>query len=260
MSKPNTELELMPAGGKVATVAPSVPEVRKPQRSVGDLLEMVVERGLTQENVAAFKDLVQLHREEVKLNAEKEFAAAFVQLQKEIPIISGTRPIPDKYGNVKFRYANFEDIDEIVRPICLRNGFTYAFRETAMEAGRVTVTMTLQHSGGHSREIPYTVRIGSGPPGANESQADGSGHTYGKRGALESGLALRVVGAREDAAMEGAAITSDQAFELERRVAETNSNKEAFLKFAGAASFSEIKSEKYDTLDAFLRRKENPKK
>jgi len=252
----NKELELMPANRSAPVVAI---ETKKPQRSVGDLLEMVVERGLTAENVAAFKDLVQLHREEVKLNAEREFASAFIVLLKELPTIVGVRPIPDKHGNVKFRYANFEDIDEIVRPICLRNGFSYAFRETGMEAGRVTVTMTLQHSGGHSREIPYTVRIGSGPPGANESQADGSGHTYGKRGAIESGLSLRIVGAREDATMEGDFISKEQAFELERRVAETNSNKEAFLKFAGAAKFEEIRAGKYDTLDSFLRRKENPK-
>lgn len=231
-------------------------DVARPQPTVADMLHIVVEKGISTENVAAFKELVQLHREEVKMNAEKEFAAAFVRLQQELPVIPGTRSIPDKQNNIKFRYANFEDIDAIVRPICLRNGFTYAFRETGIESGRVTVTMTLQHEGGHSREIPYSVRIGSGPPGANESQADGSGHTYAQRGAIESGLALRVVGARDDARMEGGPITEDQAFELERRVKETNSDVAAFLKLAGSPSFKGILSSKYDMLDQLLARKE----
>lgn len=228
----------------------------RPQPTVADMLHLVVERGISTENVAAFKELVQLHREEVKLNAEKEFAAAFVALQKELPTIQGTRGIPDKHDNIKFRYANFEDIDAIVRPICLRNGFTYAFRETAIEGGRVTVTMTLQHTGGHSREIPYSVRIGSGPPGANESQADGSGHTYAQRGALESGLSLRIVGAREDAKMEGGPVSPEVAFELERRLNEVNGDKGIFLKVAGAATFAAIPASKYDLLDGMLKKKE----
>lgn len=231
-------------------------DVARPQPTVADMLRMVVEKGISTENVTAFKELVQLHREEVKASAEKEFAAAFVRLQEELPVISGTRGIPDKNDKIKFRYANFEDIDAIVRPICLRNGFTYAFRETAIENGRVTVTMTLQHAGGHSREIPYSVRIGSGPPGANESQADGSGHTYAQRGAIESGLSLRIVGARDDARLEGGPISADLAFELERRVKETNSDVERFLAMAGAKSFKEIHSSKYDMLDAALTKKE----
>lgn len=221
------------------------------------MLQLVIKGGITTENVAAFKELVQLHREEVKLTAEKEFAAAFVSLQRNLPTIQGTRPVPARDGTVKYRYANFDDIDEIIRPICLEHGFTYAFRESAVDSGRVTVTMTLQHSGGHSREIPYSVRVGSGPPGATESQADVSGHSYAQRGALESGLSLRIVGDRADAKMEGGPITKEHADELERRVKLTNSNVEAFLKFAGAKTFAEISSGKYDVLDAHLRRKES---
>lgn len=231
-------------------------EVARPQPTVAGMLHMVVERGISAADVSAFKELVQLHREEVKLNAEKEFAAAFVKLQQELPTIEGFRQVPDKHGNVKFAYANFDDIDAIVRPICLRNGFSYAFREGGITEGRVTVIMTLQHSGGHLREIPYSVRIGNGPPGATESQSDVSGHSYAQRGAIEAGLSLRVVGKREDAREEGTPITPAQVDELERRVALTNSNKEAFLKFAGATKFADIASGKYSILDEFLRKKE----
>lgn len=247
----NKELELQ-------TTVKQPLDVVRPQPTVADMLSAVIERGVTAENVAAVGELVKLYERMEDKKAEKEFAAAFVALQSELPTIMGGRPIPDKNGNVKFRYANFEDIDAVVRPICLRNGFTYAFRETGMESGRVTVAMTLQHSGGHSREIPYSVRIGSGPPGANESQADGSGHSYAQRGALESGLALRIVGAREDAKMEGGPISEEKAFELERRVKEMNLPRDAFLKFAGVAgvdSFAKIPTESLPRLEEFLSKK-----
>lgn len=221
-----------------------------------DLMQSMVASGITADNVSAFTELVKLAEHMEDRTAKREFAAAFIELQKELPTIEGFRPIPDKHGNVKFRYANFDDIDEIVRPICLRHGFSYAFHETRKEGNSVTVTMTLQHAGGHFREVPYTVRIGAGPPNAGESQADISGHSYAQRGAIESGLSLRVVGATDDARMEGSKITQEQADELAHRVQMTNSNSEAFLKFAGAASFAEILSGKYPILDEFLRRKE----
>lgn len=240
----------------LTTREPQEMTVARPQPSVADMLHLVIDKGITAENVAAFKELVQLHREEVKLNAEKEFAAAFVELQRELPVINGYRPIPDKQGRTKFCYANFEDIDAIVRPICLRHGFTYGFHESAIENGRITVTMTLQHSGGHSRQIPYSVRAGGGPPGANESQADVSGHTYAQRGAIESGLALRIIGRPDDPRMEGGPVTTEQAEELERRVQLTNSDRDAFLKFAGAKSYAEIPASAYERCDDMLRRKE----
>jgi len=240
------------------TPQPDLPAVREPLAvatqpaglSIESAFRAVVDGELDAPKLAVMKELL-------AMDAKRKFAAAFVELQQDLPTIVGYRPIPDKQGNVKFRYANFDDIDEIVRPICLRHGFTYAFHESGVDTGRVTVVMTLEHCGGHSREVPYSVRIGSGPPGSSDSQADVSGHTYAQRGALESGLSLRIVGGREDARMEGGPITEEQAFELERRVAETNSSKEKFLAYARAATYREIASSRYNDLDMFLRKKQS---
>lgn len=221
-----------------------------------DLLQAALEGGITEQNIAVVERMAALAERFEQRNAEKDFAAAFVELQKELPVIQGYRPIPDKQGRTKFCYANFEDIDAIVRPLCLARGFTYSFHESAVENGRVTVTMTLQHSGGHARLIPYSVRSGHGPPGASESQADVSGHTYAQRGAIESGLALRIIGRPEDPRMEGGPVTQGQADELERRIKMTNSDVQKFLRLAGVDSFEKIPAAKYDVLDQLLRQKE----
>jgi hypothetical protein len=181
-------------------------------------------------------------------DAEKQFAAAFVELQTAIPTIQGARPIPDKSGNVKFRYANFDDIDAIVKPLCLKHGFTYSFHEGAIVEGRVTVIMTLTHRGGHSRQIPYSCRIGNGPPGANESQADGSGHSYAQRGAIESGLALRIVGgvSSDDARSLGGMVTQEHADELRRRAKACGANETNLLAYLTAATYELVPSARYE--------------
>jgi hypothetical protein len=243
----NTELEL--------STAPPMEVAARPAEGLS--LERAF-AAVTSGDVRA--DQVDVMERLLKMDGERKFNAAFVNLMSELPKIVGCRGIPDRSGNIKFEYANYEDIDQIVRPICLKWGFCYSFKETGYEGGKVTTTMLLTHNGGHTRETNCTVRIGQGPPGTSEAQNDAGAHTFGKRGALEMGLSLRIVGAREDARMmgdESKKVTADQAEELERRAQLTNSNIPAFLKFAGAPAFAEIPASKYAELDAMLRRKES---
>jgi hypothetical protein len=232
-------------------------DVAKPQPSIADMLSAVVQAGVTADNVHVLDKLVAVYERTQDRDAEKAFAKAFIELQRELPTIPGTRGVPDKQGNIKFVYANFDDIDAIVRPICLKHGFSYSFRESAMAEGKVTMVMTLTHEAGHSRETPYTVRIGSGPPGTSESQNDVGGHTYAKRGALESGLSLRVIGEKPDPRNEGTPITAEQADAIEKRVALLNQDHGRFLKWLGVAKYSELTSKKYQQADEFLTKKEN---
>ena len=253
---------------QLATTEPRTLAVQPTGPSTGELLAAVVREGITPASVEVMERLCALREREETRNAEREFAAAFVRLQQEIPTISGTRGIPDKSGTIKFRYANFDDIDAIVRPICLRHGFSYSFAEKCIGEGRVTVVMTLSHAGGHSRQIPYSCRIGSGPPGANESQADGSGHTYAQRGAIESGLALRIVGAKpgDDARNVGGPISPAKAREYRERCAACGMKESSFLKFAHAGkpddstlTFEDIGEIVVPQLEVLLRAKEKAK-
>jgi hypothetical protein len=223
-----------------------------PALSPADMLRAVIQGGVTAENVATVEKILELAERQEKRQAEKEFAEAFLELQAALPVIQGMKEGMHK-GIV---YATFEDIDAIVRPICLRHGFTYAFREDSFQDGRVTVTMDLTHRGGHTRSIPYTVRAGRGPTGCNESQADMAGHTYAQRGAMEAGLCLRILNKRVDAKMEGGRIHSDRAFEIERRAKETNSDIAKLFKLAGVTRFEDITEAKAEVIENFLAMKE----
>jgi|SRR6185295_18489348 len=254
--KPETST---PIEAELVPQSPPSSAVAKREPSALDMIQSVIERGVTSENVAALRELVALKRDMDADQAKREFTKDFIALQADTPRIKATKVIPDRNGKMRSSFAPFEEIDSQAKPLCHQHGFTYTFSEGAFQQGKITKICTLMHKGGHERSNPYSVRIGQGPPGCSESQADGSAHSYAKRGALCDCLNIVVVGIDSDAALEGnldEKVSAEQAFELERRVNETNSNHGAFLRFAGAASFKEIPATKYPELDQMLRRKE----
>ena len=224
--------------------------------NVASMLQAVIEKGVSNDNVAALEKLVGLYERMQDRDAEKSFAEAFMELQKELPKVQATKVIPDKNGNMRSSFAPFESIDSQLRPIAFRHGFTYSFAEGEFAQGRITKICTVQHVGGYKRSNPFSVRIGSGPPGCSESQADGAAHSYAKRGALCDAFNIIVHGIDNDARLEGGAVTRAQADELEQRAKMVNCDIKAFLKFAGAATFAEIPSKNYEVMDRFLAAKE----
>lgn len=237
-------------GGAVETV--------RPQPTVADMMSAIIDKGVTADNVAAMGELVKLYERMEDKKAEKEFAQAFVKLQSEMRSIKATKPVPNNDGSVRYCFAPFEEIMKEVGPKLEAHGFTVTF-STEFDDKRLIKSCTLTHTGGHSKTNKFAVRIGSGPPKATETQADGAASTYAKRFALCDALNI-LIEKDSDARAEGGAVTADQAFELERRVKETNSDVAAFLKFAGAKTFAEISSVKYSMLDELLvKRERRPK-
>lgn len=233
---------------------PQHPMPRTQPPSVEEILSAVVTKGVTQENVAAVSEVVKLYERLQEKDAERKFATAFVALQADMPNIEALKPVPARDGSVKYKYAPYEEIMDKVRPLLHRHGFTVTFSMRFAD-GRIIQTCTLQHTAGHKRSNDFAVRVGGGPPGATESQADGAAATYAKRGALCDALNI-IIEKDTDARVEGGFITEAQAMDLKRRVRETGSDESAFLKFAGADTYEHIVSAKYAILDENLRRKE----
>jgi hypothetical protein len=246
----------------VAVVSPAPLTVSRPAPTVGEMLGAVIEKGITAENVTAIKKLVGLYERMQDKEAEKAFAAAFVGLQAEMPAIKAVKPVPNKDGSVRYRYAPYEEIMEQVAPLLKKHGFTLTFSTEYVEL-RLVKTCTLQHVGGHKASNSFAVRVGSGPPCSTETQADGAAATYAKRAALCDCLNI-VIEHDNDARAEGSPITDEQAEELQRRVIETESNEVAFLKFCGVkpegnptlADYRKIGSTHYSAADEMLAKKE----
>lgn len=242
-------LQRQAPGGALATPSPR----SRGMDEFAAALLAVFPKGITADNTTAVKEVAALFERQQEKQAEREFAEAFVKLQREIPRVQATKAVPNDDGTVRYKYAPLDEIEEQVKPICLENGFSYSFKEGTSGAGEITKIFILQHVGGWKRENPYTVRIGAGPPKTSDSQKDGSAHSYAKRGALIDGLSIRVKGMdRDDARNLGHPITAEQAAHLKKWAAEVKVNTETFLLFASASSFETILSEALPRCEEFL--------
>lgn len=248
----------MPTDNQLALASQEPLPVVRPAPTPAEMLDAVLRGGVTEANIAVVEKIMALHERMQEKEAEKAYAVAFVALQADMQVVKAVCAVPNNDGTIRYKFAAFEDIMKEVGPKLKGHGFTVTF-STDFAEGRLIKLCTLQHVGGHSKTNKFAVRIGAGPPKATECQADGAASTYAKRFALCDALNIQI-DHDTDARAEGDAVTPDQAFELERRVAEINANKEAFLKFAGSKTFSEIPSANYRILDEFLRHKEGKRK
>lgn len=218
------------------------------------MLQGVLSGGVTAENVAAVKELVQLAREESAIQARRDFATAFNALQAEMPAVKACKAVPGRDGSTRYKYAPYEEIMEQVKPMLQKHGFTVRFDSDDTETS-VVQTCILQHANGHEERTRFSARKGQGPPNASAAQTDGAASTYAKRFALCNALNI-VIEADTDARNEGDTITAEQAADLQRRVRAVKADEFAFLEFAHAASFEAIKTGAYPLLVDMIVKKE----
>lgn len=223
------------------------------------MLQTMIDKGVTGESVSALEKLIELHERMEIRQGEKDFAAAFVQLQSEMVNVKAEKIVPDKQGNKKFAFAPYEDIMKAVAPLLTKHGFTVTFTMRFSE-GRIIAVCTLMHTGGHSRTNEFCVRIGSGPPGCNESQADGAASTYAKRFALCNCLNISISHVdADDAKVEGTFISAKEAANLRDWAEAVGADTEKFLIFAGVGpdgKFEQIRTARLTMLHEFLQKKE----
>lgn len=140
--------------------------------------------------------LMQMHERLQARQAEVLFSQALAEMQMELPVIAERGSIKTKGGGVQSTYALWEDINEQIKPILAKHGFSLSFR-TSTEAG-VTVTGVLQHRAGHKESTGITLPADmSGSK--NSVQAIASSVSYGKRYTAGALLNLTSCGEDDDA-------------------------------------------------------------
>jgi len=228
--------------------------VERSAPAIADMMKDVIRGGVTKENVEAMTQLVKLYEHMQDRDREAEFAQAFNALQCEMKGVKAMRAVPNNDGTTRYKFAPYEEIMAQVKPLLEKHHFTVSF-STEFGEGRLFKLCTLQHSSGHSKTTRFGVLIGSGPPKATPTQADGAASTYAKRFALCDALNI-IIETDHDANVEGSAISPEKAKELRERLKNVHGTEDAFLAFAKAASFEEIASAKLEMLEDFLAKKE----
>lgn len=223
----------------------------QPSRAVAmtpvDMLSLAVERGAS---IETLEKLMGLRERYEASQARKAFDEAVADAK------AGIQPVlKNREGHNGKRYADFAAIAKAIDPIISQFGLSYRFRTT--QTDRINVTCILSHKDGHSEETTL-----SGPADTtgskNAIQAIGSTLTYLQRYTLVQALGL-AASDDDDGRKAGVAvetITEEQAMLLRELIEATNSDTRGVLTYVRASDIESIAADKFDSLVAMLKRKE----
>lgn len=129
--------------------------------------------------------------------AEQAFNTDFAAAMIEMPRIHKLG-VKDMGTKGAIPYARYEDVDAAVRPIETRHGFARTFSTRVTDKPGCIMVLRLTHRAGHSITSERYCRPDPGP-GRNDTQAEGSGESYGRRYLTLALWNIVTVGADDDA-------------------------------------------------------------
>jgi hypothetical protein len=216
-----------------------------------DILEAAVRGGVTAENVAVVKELVQMCREQRAEEAKAAFAKAFFILRKNMPELHADKQAKTRSGEVAYTYCSEEEIARMLEPHLMSHGFAMLFGQSEND-GKITVSVTLMHEAGHSEVREFTVRAGTPNAMKDAAMCDTGAATTAWRHLVSKlfGLKSRIAEnqGRFDATIEGERINADRVQFLHEQVKETGSDEQKFLRLAGVERYEDITNGSYDVL------------
>lgn len=220
------------------------------QPTLMHILQEAVQRGA---DVGVIERLVTLKERVDRNEAEKAFYEAKARLHAKIPQIAESGVIAIN-GKVQSRYAKYEDIDLILRPLLQEEGFSIEF-DAKWDGDRLAMTGTLVHRQGHreTKSLPLPIDISGNK---NKTQAMGSTVSYGRR--YLRAMLLDIVTRSEDDDGNGGGnqvLTQEQRDDIELLVKDTKAELAKVLAFAGAQSIAEIRQSEYVRVRDALRKR-----
>ena len=191
-----------------------------------------------------------MHAQMTADRVRRAYDLDMLALQSELPVIA------EKGKTSTGSYARYEDIIEIVRPICLKHGFTLTHR-TEADRDRVRVTAILAHKGGHREQnslpLPHDTSDGK-----SAIHAEASAVSYGKRITAVAILGIVTRGDDDDAkaasqSQEPETLSKGQQTEILQLIADTNANLDLLLQTVGVASLQDVLAKDFASLRATIR-------
>ncbi len=169
--------------------------------------------------------------------AAEAYGHALACFQSECPPIEKTRQI-DLGGGKGPKYADYSDIDDVVRPVMAKFGLSKTYSASVTDAGQMKVVCRIRH-GRHVEENEVTLPVPA-QMRVNDTQKMAAALSYGKRLALCAALDIVVCDEDKDGNGLVETIAEEQIATLREWIVSTNANEPGFLKFMGVKSLAEI--------------------
>jgi len=202
--------------------------------------------------------LLEMQERIVKRNAEMAFNAALAEMQSEMPLITKDAEIKVN-GQVRSKYASFENINETVKPILQKYGFAVSFRTETSDS--IKVTGILVHKDGHREQTDMVLPVDASGS-KNAVQAIGSSVAYGKRYVLCALLNIST-GDDDDARGTVAKLSDEQIANIEALIEETEADRKAFIRYISGGMWDRLENtpaSQYNKAISALEAKRNNKK
>jgi hypothetical protein len=202
MTKAVAEQPALPVNGTKEMALEPVQPAALPAPPTGDpflalIRELSVDDRVDPVKLAAIFDLKRgLEADRAKL----EYVMAFSAMSDELPVITKKGQIKNKAGQVQSKYARYEDIQRIVKPILRRHGFTVNHEQTPDNSAEMVLTSFLMHRGGHSQKSTFRAKADDSGS-KNDVQGLGSIASYAKRYNVVALLDLEMQGEDDDGQM-----------------------------------------------------------
>lgn len=196
-------------------------------------------------DVEALHRLLDFQERLEKRNAEQQFSDSLTRLQAKLPQIDKHGQIRDNSGATRNKYAKYEDIDVVIRPMLAEEGFAVTFTEEEKTEKGIRYSSTLSHRAGHS--VTKYITLGVDTSGSKNSiQAAGSSFSYARRYLLKAHLNLVEKGEDIDGNNDASLVSPEQVKEINTLIMDTKADRAKFLKLiAGVDEIEQIPARDY---------------
>lgn len=215
-------------------------ELVEQKTDVLSILAAAVERGADADQL---EKLLALQERYERNEAEKAYTQAMQACQAEMPVIVATATNPSTHS----KYAKFETIQEVAKPVYVSHGFSLSFgEEDGAPEGWTRNIVDVRHIGGavhrYHKDLPID---GTGPQGRamamNKIQGCGSTASYARRYLTCLVFNLTVAGEDRDGNQNTDVITSAEADKLQLDLVDAGGDEKRFLNWIGVETFADVR-------------------
>ena len=192
--------------------------------------------------------------------ARKAFNKAMSLAQAEMPQVARNA----NNTQTQSRYSTIDKVNDAIVPVYTKHGFSLSFgMGQEAPAGHYRVTCTVAHDDGHERvefaDLPIDATGIQGKANKTGTHAFGSTMSYGRRylTLLIFNVTTKDATVDDDGNAAGAQafVSDDQVATIDSMLAETKTDRAAFLKWAKAERVEDIEARHYPTVIARLQEK-----
>jgi len=196
-------------------------------------------------DVAKLERLMAMYERIEGKKAETAFNAAMVEAQREMRPISADANNPQ----TRSRYASYAKLDNSLRPIYTRHGFSLSFDTADAIQDYVRVVCHVAHEAGFSRsfhiDMPADGKGAKGGDVMTKTHAAGAAASYGMRYLLKMIFNVAVGEDDRDGNDPVPTITDEQEANLRALIEEVGANLKAFLGYFKIGDITDLRADRY---------------